>query len=220
MIAAPVLTGLVGPRTAVVVMSVVNFTSALLVVRRTSGVSLRAYLGLIAPLLVATLVGVTIGAQLLAVLSQPLLSGLVGLTAIIFALLAAARLQPTIPPKHRTLIGSLVGFGAGLLGGTTSVFATPIVMYFHALGISKRDFVVVLNVVLAFSTFVQILNYAGLGLYSQQVLETTLLTAACVATGVALGFRIQDRVNQRLFNWAVIVVIFLIGVNLLVQVWS
>lgn len=220
MIAAPVLTGLVGPRTAVVVMSIVNFVTAVLVARRAEGVPLRSYLGLVAPLLIATLIGVTVGARLLAVLSPPLLSGLVGLTAILFALVAAARLQPTIPLAHRGLIGSIVGLGAGLLGGTTSVFATPIVMYFHALEIPKRDFVVVLNVVLGASTLVQIINYAGLGLYSTQTLETTLLTATCVAAGVVLGFRIQDRVNQRLFNWAVIVVIFLIGVNLLRQVWS
>jgi uncharacterized membrane protein YfcA len=220
MIAAPVLTGLVGPRTAVVVMSIVNCVSAVLVLARTGGVPIRGYVGLVAPLLVATLVGVTIGAHLLAVLSPSLLSGLVGLTAILFAIIAAARLQPKVPPAHRNLIGTIVGFGAGLLGGTTSVFGTPIVMYFHALGIPKRDFVIVLNVVLGASTLVQVVNYAGLGLYSRQVLEATLLTATCVAAGVGLGFRIQDRVNQRLFNWAVIVVIFLIGVNLVVQVWS
>jgi uncharacterized membrane protein YfcA len=201
-------------------MSIVNCVSAVLVASRAGGVSPHGYLALVGPLLVATLVGVTIGAQLLAVLSPPLLSGLVGLTAILFSLLAAARIQPSVPRAHRGLIGSMIGLGAGLLGGTTSVFATPIVMYFHALRIPKRDFVVLLNLVLGISTLTQIVNYAGLGLYSRQVLETTLLTATCVTAGMVLGFRIQDRINQRLFNWAVIVVIFLIGVNLLARVWA
>jgi uncharacterized protein len=220
MIAAPVLTSLIGPRTAVVVMSLVNLVSAVLVAVRTGGVAVRSYVRLLAPLTVATLVGVTIGAQLLATISPPLLSMLVGLTAIVFALISVGQLEPRIPPARSGLIGSLVGLGAGLLGGTTSVFATPLVIFLHALHVPKRDFLVLLNVVLSCATLVQILSYVGLGLYSGETLRVAGLTAACVGAGVGLGFLVQDRINQRLFNRAVIVVIFLVGVNLVVHAWG
>src|SRR6266571_494217 len=149
MIAVPVLAGFVGPRAAVVVMSIVNFVTAVMVAGRARGVPLGVYRGLIGPMSLTTLVGVVVGAHLLAILSPTVLSVLVGLTAMLFGLLSATRVQLKVPPDRRNLVGSLVGLGAGLLAGTTSVFATPVVMYFQAVGLPKRDFLVLLNVVLA-----------------------------------------------------------------------
>jgi hypothetical protein len=215
MIAAPVLAGFIGPRTAVVVMSLVNVASAALIVGRAGAFPMRAHLSAIAPLGLTTLGGVLVGAQLLAVLSPVLLSALVGISAVAFALLSAVGVQLTIPRERRNVVGVLIGLGAGLLAGTTSIFGPPMVMYLHALEIPKRDFVVLLNILFGSSTLVQIASYAALGLYTGPVLESAALTGVCVLVGVGFGFLVQDRVNQRLFNRFVIGVIFLVGLNLL-----
>ena len=217
MVATPVLAHFVGPRTAVVAMSIVNLMSMLMVVGRAQGVPLRAHLGLLAPLTLAAMVGIALGARLLSVLDQVVLNGLVGATAVLFALLSAARLQPKVPAEQRGVVGAAIGFGAGLLGGTTSVFATPIVIFFQSLRLGKRAFMVLLNLVLAIATVVQIVSYAGLGLYSPAALQTTALAAACVGLGVLIGLQIQQRVNQRAFNWAVLAVIFLVGLGLIAR---
>lgn len=217
MIAAPVLTGFMGARTAVVVMSIVNFTTAVLVAGRVRGVPLRGYVGLLTPMCAALFVGILIGAQLLATLDPALLSVLIGVTAIVFAVISAAKIKLHVPPNRRALVGALIGLGAGLMGGATSVFATPIVMYLHALGLPKQDFLVLLNILLAAATTIQMVTYLSHGLYTGPILETSALTVACVGAGVGIGFLIQDRVNQRLFNRAVIVVIFLVGLNLVVR---
>jgi uncharacterized membrane protein YfcA len=220
MIAAPVLAGFMGPRTAVVVMSVVNFVSAVLVAGRVRGVPLRSYLGLAAPISLATFAGILVGAGMLTAMSPTVLSALVGLTAMVFSVLSAADIQPKIPPDRRGLIGALIGLGSGVLAGTTSVFAAPIVMYFQALGLPKRDFMVVLNVVVSISTVVQIASYAALGLYTIDILQSSALTLFCVGTGIALGFLIQDRVNQVVFNRVVICVIFAVGLSLVVRAFT
>src|SRR5206468_1374534 len=105
-------------------------------------------------------------------------------------------------------------------GGITSVSATPMVIFFHALKLPKRDFLVLLNLLLAVTSLVQVFSYAALGLYTADVLESAGLTIACVAVGVGLGFVVHDRVNQRVFNRAVIVVIFLVGLNLVLRALS
>jgi uncharacterized membrane protein YfcA len=215
MIATPLLTHFVGARTAVVAMSFVNLMSMLMVVGRGRGVSFGAHLGLLVPLTISAVAGIILGAQLLSVLNQVVLNGLVGSTAVLFALLSAARLQPKVPAERRSLVGVLIGFGAGLLGGTTSVFATPIVIYLQTLDLPKREFLVLLNLVLAIASVVQIVSYAALGLYNPEVLRTTALAAACVGFGVLLGLRIQQRVNQRAFNLAVMGVIFVVGLGLI-----
>ena len=217
MIAGPVLAGFVGPRTAVVVMSIVNVVTALLVAGRVRGVSLRSHVGLLAPLILMLAAGVIVGAQLLASLSPTLLSVLVGLTAVLFAALSAARFEPRIPSGWRVFVGVLVGFGAGLLAGTTSISATPITIYFHALGLAKRDFLVLLNVALAMVSMVQVAAYVQLGLYTPAILEASALTIVCVASGIGLGFLVQDRIDQRRFNRIVVGVIFLIGFTLLAR---
>jgi uncharacterized membrane protein YfcA len=217
MIAAPVLAGFVEPRVAVVVMSIVNTITAIQVAARVGGVSLRAHLGLLGQMGFTTAVGTIFGAQLLAVLSPVIVSVLVGCVAVAFALLSAASVQLKVPPPRRGLVGSLVGLGAGLLGAVTSVSATPVVMYFHALELPKRDFLVVLNVTLVGLSLVQVASYAALGLYSVQVLQLAAVTMVCVAVGLGVGFVIQERVNQRLFNRVVIFVIFVVGLSLVVR---
>jgi uncharacterized membrane protein YfcA len=220
MIAAPVLAGIVGPRPAVVIMSIVNFSSAVLLVARLRGVPLRSYVGLVTPITAASIVGVVVGSHLLAIASPALLSVLVGLTTIIFALISAAKVQPELPVGKRSLIGSLLGLGAGVLGGTTSVFAPPLIMYFHTLRLPKRDFLLLLNLVLGATTLVQIGSFVSLGLFSGQLLLDAAMTVVCVAIGVGIGLVIQERINQKLFNRAVILVIFLIGLNLVARAWS
>ena len=220
MIAAPVLAGFVGPRTAVVVMSIVNLFTAVMVAGRVRGVPIRSYSGLLAPLALALAVGVILGAQLLASLSPALLSTLVGLTAVLFAVLSVAQVDPRVPAKHRGVVGMLVGLGAGLLAGTTSISATPITIYLHALGLAKRDFLVLLNLMLAVVSTIQIGAYVQLGLYTAPVLGASALTVLCVAVGIGLGFIVQDRIDQRRFNRVVIAVIFLIGLSLLVSAFG
>lgn len=220
MIAAPVLAGFIGPRTAVVVMSLVNVVSAALIVGRARAFPIRGHLGALTPLSLAMLGGVFAGAQLFAVLSPVLLSALVGLSAVLFALLTAVGVQLTVPPKRRNVAGVLIGLGAGLLAGTTSIFGPPLVMYLHTLGIPKREFVVLLNLLLGSSTLVQIASYGALGLYTGPVLESAALTGACVVIGLGFGFLLQDRVNQRVFNRFVIGVIFLVGLNLLLRAFT
>jgi uncharacterized protein len=214
MIAAPVLAGYVGPRLAVIIMSIVNLITAVVVAARVRGVPLRACLGTLAPMIGLVVIGTTAGAQLLKVLDQRILSILVGVTAMLFALLSASRIELKLPPRHVSLFGALVGLGAGLLGGTTSFSGPPIVMYFHALGLDKQSFMLLLNITLSTISIVQVANYVQLGLFTTESLELSALTMVCVGLGVGVGFLIQDRVNQRLFNRGVIMVIFLVGLNL------
>jgi uncharacterized membrane protein YfcA len=220
MIAVPVLTGFVGPKTAVVVMSIVNLASAVVVAARGGSVALRSYCRMLLPICGALVVGVVIGAHLLALLSPILLSAFVGLTSIAFAVMSAARLSPSVPPGRQPLVGSLIGLASGLMAGTTSIFASLVAIYFHALALPKRDFLVLLNIVLALGGIVQLASYAQLGLYDGAVLETAGLTAICVAVGVVLGFVVQDRVDQRIFNRVVLGVIFLVGLSLVARAFG
>ena len=217
MIALPVLAGFVGPRTAVVVMSIVNFFTAVALTVRVRDVPLRPHVRVLAPMALTLLAGVVAGAQLLASLSPMLLSLIVGLAAILFGLLAVFRIDPHVPPGRRTFVGALVGLGAGLMHGTTSISATPMAIYFHALHLPKREFLLLLNLALAFSGVVQLVAYAQLGLYTLAVLEAAALTILCAAVGVVLGFVLQDRVDQRIFNRVVVAVIFAVGLSLVAR---
>lgn len=217
MIALPVLASFVGPRTAVVVMSIVNFLSAAVLALWVRHVPLRAHARLLAPMLGALLVGVLVGAQLLASLNPTALSVLVGLAAIAFGLLSIFRVDPRVPPGRRMLVGTLVGLGSGLLGGTTSISATPIAIYFHAVRLAKDEFLLLLNLVLAFSSLVQLAAYAQLGLYTPPVLAAAALTVVCAGLGVVLGFVVQARVDQRIFNRFVVGVIFAVGLSLVAR---
>ena len=84
----------------------------------------------------------------------------------------------------------------------------------------KRHFLLLLNLILVISSVTQISSYIVLGLYTAQVLQTAALAAVCVGVGMALGFLVQDRVNQKLFNRFVVVVVFSSGLNLVIRAFT
>jgi uncharacterized membrane protein YfcA len=217
LLALPILSGAIGPRQAVIVMAIVNLLAAVTVAARARGVPLRSYAGLLVPMFVVTTIGTTAGSLLFSVLDQRALSVLVGLVAVGFALLSILRFEIKVAPRHSRLVGAVIGLFAGVLGGTTSVSATPIVLYYHTLRLPKRHFLVLLNVSLTAISLVQVTAYAVLGLYSGEILVNSALTMACVMAGVGLGIVVQERVNQRWFNRGVIAVIFAVGLNLVVR---
>ncbi len=215
LIAVPLTANLIGARAAVVLIAIpVVFSNFLILVRGGgSAEELRRFGGL----LVGVAAGTVIGAQLLGRLDPGVVSLIVGIAAVLLAVLAWGNLMPPISPNAHRVAGPTVGVAAGVLGGATGIYAPLIAAYVHALQVDKRVFVYWLTAAFFLGGVVQVGSYWRLGLYSWKLVMYALATFVPVVVGTWLGFWIQDRLPVTLFRRLVLLLVLASGVNLIVR---
>jgi uncharacterized membrane protein YfcA len=170
------------------------------------------------PVLIGMTLGTGLGALLLASVPSSVLAVVVGTAALAFATVALLKPDLAVPSHLERYLALPMGFLGGVLGGSTGIAGPFVVSYTHALKLSKREFVYFLSVLYLLGAIVQFVSYTQLGLFDALTFGVGL--ASCVPNflGVALGFRIQDRIDPLLFRKIVVVVIALSGASLMMRV--
>lgn len=212
LIAVPLTANLIGARTAVVLIAIpVVFGNFLILVRGGgSGEELRRFGGL----LVGVVGGTVIGAQLLGRLDPGVVSLIVGIAAVLLAVVSWGNLMPPISPRAHRVAGPTVGVAAGMMGGTTGIYAPLIAAYVHALRVDKRAFVYWLTAAFFLGGAAQVVSYWRLGLYSWKLVTYAVATFVPVVAGTWLGFWIQDRLPVTLFRRIVLLLVLVAGLRL------
>jgi uncharacterized protein len=169
------------------------------------------------PVLIGMFLGTGLGALLLASIPSGVLAVVVGTAALVFATVALLKPDLAVPSHLERYLALPMGFLGGVLGGSTGIAGPFVVSYTHALKLSKREFVYFLAILYLLGAIVQVTSYTQLGLFDALTFGVGL--ASCVPNflGVALGFRIQDRIDPLLFRKIVVVVIALSGASLLIR---
>ncbi|HLQ64961.1 MAG TPA: sulfite exporter TauE/SafE family protein [bacterium] len=215
LIAVPLAANLIGARTAVVLIAIPVVFGNFLILMRGGGSAeeLRRFGGMLA----GVVAGTVIGAQLLGRLDPGVVSLIVGISAVLLAVLSWGNLMPPISPKAHRVAGPTVGVAAGVLGGATGIYAPLIAAYVHALQVDKRAFVYWLTAAFFLGGAVQVLSYWRLGLYNWNLVTYAVATFVPVVVGTWLGFWIQDRLPVTLFRRLVLLLVLASGVNLVVR---
>ena len=169
------------------------------------------------PLLVFTILGTIVGTKLLVMLSARAVTLILGAFVLGFVVLDLVRVTPRIPGGWERRLAPPVGLVAGVMGGITNAPGTVLALYFVALGMDKREFVRSIAFTFLVVKGVQLLTLAWYGLFGWHLVPGTLgLTVASLA-GFWLGVRLQDRLDQRTFNRAVLVFLAILGVWLVAR---
>ncbi len=215
LIAVPLTANLIGARTAVVLIAIPVVFGNFLILMRGGGSAeeLRRFGGMLA----GVVAGTVIGAQLLGRLDPGVVSLIVGISAVLLAVLSWGNLMPPISPKAHRVAGPTVGVAAGVLGGATGIYAPLIAAYVHALQVDKRAFVYWLTAAFFLGGAAQVLSYWRLGLYNWNLVTYAVATFVPVVVGTWLGFWIQDRLPVTLFRRLVLLLVLVSGANLIVR---
>jgi len=172
----------------------------------------------LAPLLVFTMLGTVIGTKLLVMLSGRAATLILGAFVVAFVLFDLAHFSPRVDRRRERALAAPVGLLAGIMGGITNAPGTLLAVYFIALGMDKREFVRAVAFSFLIVKAVQLATLAWYGLLSGAIVLGSLgLTVAALA-GFGLGVRVQDRLDQRTFNRAVLIFLALLGVWLVARV--
>ena len=191
--------------------AITNFWQAI------QGPDTRAVVCRIWPFLAAATIAIFFGAMALNLVNLPLLSALLGLLLVIYAVssLAGVRIPPALG-RHR---GFAVGMGMtnGLLTGMTGSFVVPGVMYLQSLELPKDLLIKAMGMLFLLSTVALGL---ALGRYDLLSSGTLMLSSAAVLPAIAgmwLGKLVRDRLSEvtfrRTFYLALLVLGLYIAVN-------
>jgi len=213
--AVPALAPLVGTKTAIVLVTIPALASnvAIILTRRVEGSIVRQFLPTMGTLIIATIVG----GIFLAGLHTATLSVVVGVVSLTFVTLTASGLKLATSPRLHQVASPALGVVAGILNGATSIPGPLFAMYLSTLRLDKRAFVYALTLLLITGNITQVATYAQFGLYGDGLLLGSIALAPAQLIGQLIGTRIQDRLNPKLFQSLVLVVVAISGANLLAR---
>lgn len=215
-VATPLLAMVVEVKTAIALSIVPNIVMDALQVRRRGG-DLWPTARRVAVLLAFGFVGTVVGTRSLVVMPPGLALAILAVVVLGFVGLNVSGATFRVPARAERWLSPPVGFAAGFLGGVTNVPGTLLVLYFHALGMSKHDFV--RSVALCFMSYkvVQLVTVASYGLLTWPLLGGSVALTVVGLGAFWLGLRVQDALPERVFNRAILIFLTLLGVSLLAR---
>ena len=215
-VATPLLAMVVDVKTAIALSILPNIVMDALQVGRGTG-SLLATARRVAVLLAFGFVGTVVGTRSLLVMPPGLALAILGVVVLGFVVLNVSGASFRVPARGERWLSPPVGFAAGFLGGVTNVPGTLLVLYFHALGMGKQEFV--RSVALCFMSYkvVQLVTVASYGLLTWPLLGASVALTVVGLGGFWLGLRVQDALSERVFNRGVLAFLALLGVSLLAR---
>jgi len=168
-------------------------------------------------LLVFGAVGTVVGTRLLIALSSRTATLVLGAFILAFVALAVTGVTPRVAPRWEPVLSPVAGFAAGIVGGITNVPGTPLVMYFHALRLDKHEFVSSVAFTFVVYKVVQLAAVSYYGLLPQSLVGPSLLLTLVALVGFWFGLKVQDRLEQRAFNRAMLVFLAALGLWLVAR---
>src|SRR3989454_646362 len=211
----PLLALFLDVKTAVAVLVVPNLVMDGIQARRRGG--LAATVRRLRPLLLSGAAGTVLGTAALAELGAQTVTLALGGFVGLFVILNAMRVAPRGGPSWGRWLSAPVGLVAGVVGGVTNVPSLPLILYFYALGMEKDEFVRSIAVTFLAYKLVQLVSLVTVGLLDGRLFGASLALTAVAVGAFALGLRVQDRLDARAFNRAVLVFLSAIGVWLVVR---
>ena len=169
------------------------------------------------PLLLCLPFGTVLGVKVLTGIDPRTVSGLLGAILVVFALLGQIRFEWRVSARRDRQLQPLVGLGAGLVGGISSIFAPLIVMHLMSLRLPRDEFVGTVGLAYLVGIVPMIFALVGFGRLGQ---AETLWGAAAVVpvlAGMFLGERLRGRFSEILFRRCMLVLLLLAGLNLIGQ---
>jgi uncharacterized protein len=161
-----------------------------------------------------------LGTRLLATMPPHTALLVLGAVIMLFVMLNATGIALRVPRRWETWFSPLVGLVVGIIGGITNVPGTPLVMYFQTLGLPKPDFVAAVAFTFVVYKLVQLGAVTYYGLLTWPLLGLSIALTVAALGGFALGLRVQDRLDQRTFNRAVLGFLAILGLWLVIRsVW-
>jgi uncharacterized protein len=168
----------------------------------------------LAPMFLATPVGVLIGSYLLIALPAPAIALGLGVVTIITTLLALRRGALRLPAGWKRHASPVIGVAAGAANSSVGVSGPILAMYLLAIDLPKAAFAFAVAAMFASMGVLRLFTLIGLGQVTPATVGLSLALCVPAAAGIRAGFWLQNRIDQRIFNRLVLGILLLTGLQL------
>lgn len=156
------------------------------------------------------------GSQLLILVAPWVLLAMIGASSVIFA--GSQLYRPSanpLSPQAEKILGPLAGLIGGIMGGMTSIWGPPIMMFLFMLKLDKDMWVRSVTGIYLLGSVPLAVFYFHNGVLSGARLEMSAAACLPVMAGVLLGERARRYINEALFRKLLLIAIFVAGLNML-----
>ncbi|MBV1868557.1 MAG: sulfite exporter TauE/SafE family protein [Marinosulfonomonas sp.] len=122
-----------------------------------------------------------------------------------------------LPARHERWVSIFVGVAAGVLGGVSSLFGMPVVLFLASLKVSKDEFITAIAVIYLFAAvpYAVGLVYHGAMLPADVVASSLSVIPALL--GLEVGRRLIRNVNDVVFRRILLSILFLMGISMILR---
>lgn len=158
---------------------------------------------------------IALSAQLVVALPERLLFGLLGLGIAGFGASQLAGWRPTVPPGRRGPAEAATVLVGGFFGGIGGVWGPPVVIYLLASGVPRVEMIRAQSLAFLSGSLVLVSAHLASGVLNPTTAPMSAWLVLPTLVAMAIGFRVQDRLDQARFRTVTLVVLLLAGLNLL-----
>lgn len=160
-------------------------------------------------------VSIWLGTNLVVRLPAAALYGIIGAAVVIFTTTSYFTPHWTLPERFRTWTGVVAGVVSGLLGGLSTIWGPPLVMYFVMIRLPKEDFIRTAGLFWFAASLPLVAGYLRNGILNA---DNAALSAAAVVpsfAGLWFGQWLRGRIPQETFRKVLLIGLCFVGLNLI-----
>jgi uncharacterized membrane protein YfcA len=169
------------------------------------------------PLLLVLLVTVAAATKLLVIVPQEVLFVVIGTSVIVFPLIAHFRPHLRVSSATERWLGPLVGLVAGIIGGVSTFYGAPLMLYLVWLRLPKDLFVVAVSLMYFVGAVGLTVGLVLFGVTQLSGLGLSALACMPVFLGLWLGQRLRVRLDERRFARLLLAVYLATGASFLAK---
>lgn len=167
--------------------------------------------------LIGTVVFIALSAQVFDLIPRVAYLLLLGVPVTAFAALQLAGMPLALRLQHRTRAEWGLGVIGGLYGGVSGIWGPPLLVYLLSINAPKLEAIRAQGVVFLIGAVALLTAHLGTGLANAQTLAFSAALVVPAQIGMALGYRLQDRLPQARFRRWTQALLVVTGTNLVLQ---
>lgn len=146
--------------------------------------------------------------------TRALIAG-IGVMVVLWTLMSLVRTPPKVPDHLDRPLQVLMGAISGVIGGLTSMWSPPMVIYLLSTRCNKEDFVRFTGFIILCGTVPLTAGYIANGLMNKTLALASVLMIVPTLAGFVVGEYLRRFMGDRQFEKVLLVIFFFMGLNLI-----
>jgi len=155
------------------------------------------------------------GAMALTVVNLDVLSALLGVVLIVYALVSLAQVRLNVPAAHETWLGAVSGAMTGVMTGMTGSSVVPGVLFLQSLGLRRAELIQAMGMLFAVCAVMLALSLGRIGIVNAQTLVVSTAALIPALAGMQIGQMFARTLSEAVFRRILYVALLLLGCEII-----